>query len=152
GRNNWPTQPRGAGVPDLELMSWRQVEEVAQAGITIGSHTMTHPRLGAFDASEVERELSESRAAIEDRIGQPVNAFAYPYGESTPSVRSAVRRQFQVACGTRLDWVSRGADAADLPRIEMYYFQNLFWFEGLQSLRGALYLSARGVLRNVRAL
>jgi peptidoglycan/xylan/chitin deacetylase (PgdA/CDA1 family) len=150
-RNNWPTQPRGAGIPELDLMSWSQVEEVSRGGVTIGSHTVTHPRLGALGPAEVDQELGDSRTSLEDRTGRPVTSFAYPYGECTPAVRSAVLRHYAIACGTELDWVRGDADPAALPRIEMYYFQNHFWFEGLQSMRGTLYLAARGALRKARA-
>ncbi len=45
GRNDWPTQPRNAGIPILELMDWSEVQQAAQAGISIGCHTVNHPRL-----------------------------------------------------------------------------------------------------------
>jgi peptidoglycan/xylan/chitin deacetylase (PgdA/CDA1 family) len=150
-RNDWPTQPRAAGIPDLELMGWSELEEVARAGIRLGSHTVTHPHLGALDEKELERELSQSRAAIEDRTGRAADTFAYPYGESTAAVREVVRSRFTLACGTRLGWLNAGDDPADLPRLEMYYLQNLFWFRGLRSWRGSLYLAVRGLLRDARA-
>jgi peptidoglycan/xylan/chitin deacetylase (PgdA/CDA1 family) len=148
--NDWPTQPRDTGVPLLELMSWSAVEELSRAGIEIGSHTETHPHLSRLSAAEVERELSASRAALEDRIGKSVHTFAYPYGESTPLVRSAVRRYFQWACGTELGYLSPAADAWDLPRIDVYYLQRRFWFEELHSRRGTVYLFLRGLLRRMR--
>jgi hypothetical protein len=106
------------------------------------------------DEPAIERrnreELSACRAAIEDRTGRRVRTFAYPYGESTPEVRAAVRRQFDSACGTRLAYLSAQSDAADLPRIDMYYLQKRFWFEGLRGGRGRAYLGARGLLRGLR--
>jgi peptidoglycan/xylan/chitin deacetylase (PgdA/CDA1 family) len=148
GRNDWPSQP--GGVPAAELMRWSQVEEVSRAGIDIGSHTVTHPYLGRLPAAQVDRELSDSRAAIEDRIGRPVRTFAYPYGESTPAVRAAVGSRFDWACGTRLAYLSPSSDPVNLPRIDMYYLQNWFWFRGLGSPRGETYLAARALLRGLR--
>ena len=149
-RNDWPSQPRNSGIPTAELLHWREVEEVSKAGIDIGSHTVTHPRMGLLSAMEVEKELSESRAAIEDRTGKPVRTFAYPYGESTVSVRAAVQRHFEWACGTRLAYLSPVSDSVNLPRIDMYYFQKRFWFQGLQFLHGQAYLGVRGILRSLR--
>jgi peptidoglycan/xylan/chitin deacetylase (PgdA/CDA1 family) len=147
-RNDWPSQP--AGVVAAELMSWSEVEELSRAGIGIGAHTVSHPRMSGLSSAEVEEELSACRAAIEDRTGKPVRTFAYPYGESTPEVRAAVRRQFDWACGTRLGYLSAHSDAVDLPRIDMYYLQKRYWFEGLRRGRGRAYLSARGFLRGLR--
>jgi peptidoglycan/xylan/chitin deacetylase (PgdA/CDA1 family) len=149
-RNDWPTQPRNTGIPTAELMQWSEVEEISRAGIDIGAHTATHPRMGQLSAAEIDHELSASRAAIENRIGRPVGAFAYPYGESTPAVRSAVQRRFDLACGTRLGYLSSASDPIDLPRIDMYYLQKRLWFEAFRSTRGSAYLAARCVLRRLR--
>jgi len=149
-RNDWPTQPKSSGIPSAELMSWSEVEEISRSGIDIGSHTATHPRMGALAPAEIEAELSTSRDAIEQRTGKPVRTLAYPYGASTPLVRAAVRHYFPWACGTRLAYLAEDSDNADLPRIDAYYLQNQFWFEGLQSLRGSAYLGFRALLRGLR--
>ena len=149
-RNDWPTQPKGSGIPAAELMSWSEVQEISRAGIEIGSHTATHPRMGALAPAEVEAELRASRDAIEQHTGKPVRTLAYPYGESTPLVRAAARHHFSWACGTRLAYLSEDCDNADLPRLDAYYLQNRFWFEGLQALRGSAYLAFRGILRELR--
>ena len=149
-QNNWPSQPKNNGIPAADLLRWSEVEELARAGIEIGAHTVTHPRMSLLSPQETEEELLRCRAAIEDRIGSPVRSFAYPYGESTPEVRAAVRRHFQWACGTRLSYLSPDSEAVDLPRIDMYYLQKRFWFEGLRRKRGSAYLYARGLLRALR--
>jgi len=149
-QNDWPTQPRNSGIPLMDLMDWNEVAEISRAGVEIGCHTATHPRMAELSAVEIEEELSGSRAAIEDRIGRPVRTFAYPYGELTPAVRTAVQRHFPSACGIRLAYLSATSDILDLPRIDVYYLQKRFWFEGLRSLRGIAYLEARGALRQVR--
>jgi peptidoglycan/xylan/chitin deacetylase (PgdA/CDA1 family) len=149
-RNDWPSQPQNAGIPTLELMRWSEVEQVARSGITIGCHTATHPRLSRLSEAEIENELGTSRAAIEEHTGRPVDAFAYPYGDSTPAIRGAVGRHFRLACGTRLAFVSDDADILDLPRIDVYYFRNQFWFRGLGRRHGTGYLAIRGWLRGLR--
>jgi peptidoglycan/xylan/chitin deacetylase (PgdA/CDA1 family) len=150
GQNNWPSQPKNNGIPAADLLRWSEVEELARAGIEIGAHTVTHPRMSLLSPQETEEELLRSRDAIEDRIGRPVRSFAYPYGESTPGVRAAVGRHFDRACGTRLAYLSESADPIDLPRIDMYYLQKPFWFKGLRWMRGSAYLGTRGLLRGLR--
>jgi peptidoglycan/xylan/chitin deacetylase (PgdA/CDA1 family) len=149
-RNNWPSQPSSPPVPRLDLMSWSELEEVSKAEICLGSHTATHPFLSRLSEREVEDELRVSRASLEDRTAKAVDTFAYPYGDSTPAVRLSVARHYRLACGTKLAFLSAGSDVFELPRLDVYYFQKRFWFEGLSSLYGAVYVAARGALRSLR--
>ncbi len=61
-------------------LNWDQIREMSENGIRFGSHTRTHPNLRDYDASELERELLESKSEIEHKIEKPVTGFAYPYG------------------------------------------------------------------------
>lgn len=62
-------------------MSWSQVKALSDAGIEIGSHTVSHPVLANIaDDTQLERELFDSKAQIEARTGQPVVSLAYPVG------------------------------------------------------------------------
>ena len=62
-------------------MSWGQVKALADAGIEIGSHSVTHPVLAnVADDEQLERELVDSKAQIEARTGQQVVSLAYPVG------------------------------------------------------------------------
>lgn len=62
-------------------MTWCQVKALADAGIEIGSHSVTHPVLAnVADDAQLERELVESKAEIEARTGQKVVSMAYPVG------------------------------------------------------------------------
>lgn len=56
------------------------LRELACAGFEIGSHTLTHPDLTRLEPSELVRELADSRAILEDCIGQQVTALSFPYG------------------------------------------------------------------------
>lgn len=62
-------------------MTWRHVKALADAGIEIGSHTVSHPVLSRIqDPQELQREIADSKAAIEARTGKPVYSLAYPTG------------------------------------------------------------------------
>lgn len=150
GRNDWPSQPRHTGIPTLELLRWQELEQIARAGIGIGCHTATHPRLRSLSDEQLECELKGSRATIEQRTGAAVDTFAYPYGDSDPRVRQAVSRHFRVACGTKLRFVSPNSELWDLPRLDTYYIRSRFWFRGLTKRYGSAYLALRHLLRSVR--
>ena len=149
-QNTWPSQPSRPPVPTLDLMSWSELEQVSKAGVCVGSHTATHPRMSHLPEAEVETELRASRRALEDRLGKPVEAFAYPYGDSTVAVRRAVARHYRLACGTKLAFVSPSSDSIDLPRIDAYYLPNRFWIQAMDTEYGRAYIAARRSLRDLR--
>lgn len=64
----------------LEFMSWDDCRTLVRAGMTVGSHTRTHPRLAFLGAERVAQEMSFSRMAIERETGQPCRHFCAPYG------------------------------------------------------------------------
>jgi peptidoglycan/xylan/chitin deacetylase (PgdA/CDA1 family) len=150
GRNNdWPTQPK-SGIPRLALMNWAQVKEIADAGIELGAHTVTHPRLSALPAAQIQQELDRCRNEIEQRTGKLVRTMAYPYGDSNALVRECARERFALSYGTRFAPMSASSDVTDLPRLDMFYFRSQFWFESLWSWQGTLYVKARKGLREIR--
>jgi peptidoglycan/xylan/chitin deacetylase (PgdA/CDA1 family) len=148
--NTWPSQPLRPFVPTLELMSWSQLEQISKSGISVGSHTVTHPRMSRLTEAEVENELRTSKLDLEDRTGKAIDVFAYPYGDSTPSVRRAVARYFRLACGTKLNFVSHDSDSIELPRIDVYYLHSRFCFQTLGTRYGTAYIAARRSLRGMR--
>ena len=62
-------------------MSWDAIEALAAAGHTIGAHSLTHRRLSAVRGEDLAREILDSGARIEARLGTPVTWFAYPFGD-----------------------------------------------------------------------
>jgi peptidoglycan/xylan/chitin deacetylase (PgdA/CDA1 family) len=65
---------------NADYMTWEQVVEMKEAGMEIGSHTRTHHLLPGASIERIWRELTESRAILQQRLGQEINSFAYPYG------------------------------------------------------------------------
>jgi peptidoglycan/xylan/chitin deacetylase (PgdA/CDA1 family) len=64
------------------LMDWSEVRELAEAGVSIGSHSETHPNFGRVGLEQARRELQGSRDEIGDRLGAAPDAFAIPFGQS----------------------------------------------------------------------
>jgi peptidoglycan/xylan/chitin deacetylase (PgdA/CDA1 family) len=80
-----------------ECMTWSQVEELREAGIRFGSHTVTHPQLRDLNAGRVLEELRSSKETMENRMGCPVASFAYPYAfpESDREFKKRLRGMLQ---------------------------------------------------------
>ena len=65
---------------DAKLMTWAQLRELQDAGMTIGSHTRTHPVLPDYHAA-LHNEVAMSRADIAQHLGRAPDFFAYPFGD-----------------------------------------------------------------------
>lgn len=65
----------------LAPLTWAQVDEMRSAGMGLGSHTWSHRNLARLDDAAAELELVRSRQVLEERLGMPVNAVAYPWGK-----------------------------------------------------------------------
>ena len=106
------------GEDHLPLMEWGHAREMAEAGITFGSHAMTHPRLPECDDARLRAEVADSKKMIEDQLGRAVRHFCYPYGKHDARVVEAVREAgYETACTTHKGCVLRGTDPFLLPRL-----------------------------------
>ncbi|MGO4705708.1 polysaccharide deacetylase family protein [Microvirga sp. 2MCAF38] len=73
--------------------TWDELRVLAQdSNVTIGSHTMSHPILARHDDDFVSREMVDSKALIEKRLGISVCHMAYPLGDRN----SAGDREFRL--------------------------------------------------------
>jgi peptidoglycan/xylan/chitin deacetylase (PgdA/CDA1 family) len=84
--------PEAAAHPDeLATLTFDALAELADRGVEIGSHTISHPRLTELADDELRRELVDSRAELEDRLGRSCVFLAYPFGGEDERVRRATR-------------------------------------------------------------
>jgi peptidoglycan/xylan/chitin deacetylase (PgdA/CDA1 family) len=74
------------------MMRRSQLERLATLGdpVELGAHSVSHPRLDELDARAIEREVTESKAQLEQIVGRRVETFAYPHGAYDRRVRAAV--------------------------------------------------------------
>jgi peptidoglycan/xylan/chitin deacetylase (PgdA/CDA1 family) len=72
-------------------MTVPMMKEMLEAGMSIGSHTLTHPRLARIDPEQMRAEVEISKRNIEDALGEAVTSFCYPYGNFNAATITAVR-------------------------------------------------------------
>ena len=118
GNNDWMHR---RGMPQRALMDAEQIREMHAAHITIGSHTLTHPKLPDCAPDEMAHEVADSKARLEDILSQPVLHFAYPYGLYNDTARAFVEQSgYLSACSTRSGFNNHGTDRYELRRIEVF--------------------------------
>ena len=66
-------------------------------GMKIGSHTVTHDSLSNMSAKEVDFELRASRETLENILGEPVFALAYPGGKVNETVLDKAKSCYEMA-------------------------------------------------------
>lgn len=113
----WPEDGRPAG----RLLNASELREMQNSGMEIGSHTVNHARLTKVDDVHLMKELTGSKATLEDLLGNSVNSFAYPYGVWDERCAEAVKQAgYTAACTTRSGWALRDNDPYQLRRLTVF--------------------------------
>jgi peptidoglycan/xylan/chitin deacetylase (PgdA/CDA1 family) len=108
-----------AGTPPLDrMLSWSQLGELAAAGVEVGAHSHSHPQLDQLPDRPLQLEVTRCKERLEERLGLPVTAFAYPYGYSSARVRRVIARAGYASAFAVANALARpGADPLALPRL-----------------------------------
>lgn len=113
------TKAGGEGIGGY--MTWEQVRELAQGGVTIGSQTASHLHMATASPERNRADLERSNARFAAELpGTPVKLFAYPYGEASLAAAEAVRAAgFTAAFGQHSGAMGRTAEPDYLPRFAL---------------------------------
>ncbi len=142
GTNQWPTGRPGA--PHVDLAAAVDLSTLVSAGFEIGAHGMDHEPFDTEDPVVIQREVAGARVLLEQRIGVPVRALAYPYGAApTPTALALVRETYRVACTTRIGRVVDGSDPHALPRVDAHYLRSPRLFRTALNGGADAYLAVR---------
>ena len=89
-------------ITSFPFLTTLQLREMTQYGIQVGSHSFTHTDLVSLKTPKaLETEIFDSKREIEERIGQEVQDFCYPYGHFDELVVAAVKGAgYRSACST----------------------------------------------------
>lgn len=135
-----------------ECMTWAEVRDLQQRGISFGSHTVSHPQLHGLPRESVREEILRSRQMIEDKTGSAVDSFAYPYAfPQTDVLFKAMLREiledngYRYGVCTRIGRAGAASDplflerlpvnsADDLALLEAKMAGTYDWVGGMQSL------------------
>ena len=143
---SWP----GANDPPRPLMSWSDISALHKDGAGFGSHSLDHANLTQLDKERLNLQLRQSRNHLQDALGEPVDAFAAPYGAVNKTVRDAIADYYDIAAGTRLGRAEFSVDIFDVPRLEMHYFRDIALWRKYLDGDADNYLTMRKLARNVR--
>jgi peptidoglycan/xylan/chitin deacetylase (PgdA/CDA1 family) len=111
-------------IEGADYLTWRDVRELRDGGISFGSHTVSHPDLRSLGPEEIDFELGYSKEVIEQELGAPVRSFAYPFpfpeedNRFTRYLADALENHgYQIGVSTVIGRAHGGRDRFFLPRL-----------------------------------
>ena len=99
------------------FVTWDELRQMAAWGMSIQSHTRSHPFLSELDEAALRAELTGSKAALDRELGQSTTELSLPGGDAPGRrLRRAFREAgYEVVAGSR--WgVNRGRGQAAADR------------------------------------
>jgi peptidoglycan/xylan/chitin deacetylase (PgdA/CDA1 family) len=98
-------------VDGIERLDRIGIRALADAGMSIGFHTLHHVLLRLLGDRALDEALTNGRAQLEEASGRPVRCFAYPHGKPDPRSGERLRHHgFVAACTGRPTYVGPGDD------------------------------------------
>ena len=118
-KNEWDI-PKGE--PAAPLMDDRMIRTCHGSGrIEIGSHGLNHLHLPELNSAELEQEVANSKAILEDLTGDTIHSFAYPYGDySDREATQVADAGYDFGIGTVNGPLAMSEDRFRIRRINMF--------------------------------
>ena len=136
-------------------LTWGQIREMADAGVDIQSHSLSHPYLtmrrhASFDEAAyvqwAERELAESKRLLEKETGKKVEFLAYPYGDyDTRLTKLVAKAGYNAALTCDFGRVKQGSDPL---RMRRFVIDDRMDFAAFRRYLGAAPLQVADVTPN----
>jgi len=110
------TEPLDLGLPGY--VSWDELREMVQGGgVTVGNHGHRHSHMVRLSAEDQRANIDKAAVRLFAELGAAPEIFAYPYGEISAELRSAVRDAgFAAAFGQHSGAAGPMGDHLALPR------------------------------------
>ncbi len=102
-------------------LTWDQMLEMEQNGITIESHTLHHKALEGLSDDQIITELRDSKEQLEERLGHPVEYLAYPTGTYNLHIASLAKEAgYRAAFTVKYGNVDQGSNIYALERVPIF--------------------------------
>lgn len=106
------------------FVSWDQLREMQNAGVTIANHTASHTHMVRKNVGEttaqwrtrLSADIERAQAALQKELGHAPKIFAYPFGEYNHATKALVKELGFIAFGQHSGVISEAGDQLLIPR------------------------------------
>ena len=82
---------------DINHLTWDELRAWHKSGRDIGGHSHAHFCMTRLHAHELQEAVLVNKRLLEEKLGIPIRAFAYPYGRFNQAVQEVVRQHYEIA-------------------------------------------------------
>ncbi|MGQ9505243.1 MAG: polysaccharide deacetylase family protein [Thermogutta sp.] len=111
-------------------ISSRELRDLAESGVEIGSHGLTHADFSRLTESDLVREMAESKMILEDLLGKSIRALSVPFGRP----HQMTRRVFEIAQKVGYACVCSAYGGYNIPGYHGYHIRRFHGDDPLISL------------------
>lgn len=122
---SWVSSPDGSVGFDRKYVTWGECRQMADHGIEIGSHSLTHRRFTTLDVEQAEDEMVLSKLRLERELNRECEHFACPWGQPGHDYLTERDPQLAAKSGYRSFFTTirgsarRGVSTWAIPRIRL---------------------------------
>lgn len=124
-RRGWPftifVNTQAVNERNRGIMSWQQIKELVDDGITIANHSVSHAHLPSIPKGLnleqwLAQEILSAQEELSRRLGKVGNMLAYPYGEFTLAMAPWLQEKHMLAFGQQSGPIGKFSHPQALPR------------------------------------
>ncbi len=112
---------RSRNLPDDLMMTSEQLRSLAESGMEIGGHTLSHPILTRVTLEEAARQICENKTTLEQITQSTLRSFAYPNGKPDADYNLDITQivkdaGYEIAVSTSPGVFSPSGSSYEIPR------------------------------------
>jgi len=115
-------------------VEWSQLKEMNRAGMSIQSHSLSHPFLSDLGEDDLYRELNESRQLIERELNVPVDVLSIPGGFFSRDVLTMARETGYKGVCTSVPGLNRLGSNAGFLKLNRFVMTRRVSFQNFKSI------------------
>lgn len=128
--NKWDCENKDNPELRLELMDDDMIKQMQEYGIEFGCHSKTHPYLAQLNDAMATDEIVGSKKLLEQKLGEKIISFAYPYGSYKQSTKDIVQQAgFEFAVATDSGPINLTGDFYAIRRIGIFPGNSMLTFK-----------------------
>lgn len=112
-------QVTATGESEREHLSAADIREMADSGVEFGSHSMNHKLFDRISPDEIDSEVFESKAFIENLTQRECSTFAYPAGFFNDHAKASIKDAGYLAAFSTVYGTEDRVDLFELNRTEI---------------------------------